>query len=207
MPKGRKEAFSDGVIAIIITIMVLGISAPEGSGMADLLSLGPAVVSYAVSFVAVGTYWNNHHHLLNLVRRTTGRMLWSNLLFLFVLSFFPLATDWIQKTNFAALPTTCYIVLNMLVSLSYMNLERVIRHAVSCQRSTSGMRELQHRSLAKERWTLGLEVVALVLAIALPTTRLAFVAMVLAFSLWVIPDLRIARLFDALATYEDGEDE
>jgi uncharacterized membrane protein len=207
MPKGRMEAFSDGVIAIIITIMVLGISAPEGSGMADLLSLGPAVVSYAVSFVAVGTYWNNHHHLLNLVRRTTGRMLWSNLLFLFVLSFFPLATDWIQKTKFAALPTTCYIVLNMLVSLSYMNLERVIRHAVSCQRSTSGMRELQHRSLAKERWTLGLEVVALVLAIALPTTRLAFVAMVLAFSLWVIPDLRIARLFDALATYEDGEDE
>lgn len=207
MPKGRMEAFSDGVIAIIITIMVLGISAPEGSGMADLLSLGPAVVSYAVSFVAVGTYWNNHHHLLNLVRRTTGRMLWSNLLFLFVLSFFPLATDWIQKTKFAALPTTCYIVLNILVSLSYMNLERVIRHAVSCQRSTSGMRELQHRSLAKERWTLGLEVVALVLAIALPTTRLAFVAMVLAFSLWVIPDLRIARLFDALATYEDGEDE
>jgi uncharacterized membrane protein len=207
MPKGRMEAFSDGVIAIIITIMVLGISAPEGSGVADLLSLGPAFICYAVSFVGVGTYWNNHHHLLNLVRRTTGRMLWSNLLFLFVLSFFPLATDWIQKTDFAALPTTCYIVLNVLVSLSYMNLERVIRHAVSCQLSISGMSELQHRSLAKERWTLGLEAVALVLAIALPTTHLAFVAMVLAFSLWVIPDLRIARLFDALATYEDDEDE
>lgn len=95
----------------------------------------------------------------------------------------------------------------MLVSLSYMNLERVIRHAVSCQLSISGMSELQHRSLAKERWTLGLEVVALVLAIALPTTHLAFLAMALAFSLWVIPDLRIARLFDALATYEDDEDE
>ena len=93
MDKGRMEAFSDGVIAIIITIMVLGIAAPEGSTLRDLLRLLPAIAAYAVSFVGVGTYWNNHHHLLKLVRHVGGRMLWSNLAFLFVLSFFPLATD------------------------------------------------------------------------------------------------------------------
>ena len=130
MDKGRMEAFSDGVIAIIITIMVLGIAAPEGATLRDLLRLLPAIAAYAVSFVGVGTYWNNHHHLLKLVRHVDGRMLWSNLAFLFVLSFFPLATDWMQKTSFASLPTTCYVVLNMLVSLTYMNLERVIRHAL-----------------------------------------------------------------------------
>ncbi len=102
MDKGRMEAFSDGVIAIIITIMVLGITAPDGDELADLLGLLPAIAAYAVSFVGVGTYWNNHHHLLKLVNRVTGRMLWSNLAFLFVLSFFPLATDWMQKTEFAA---------------------------------------------------------------------------------------------------------
>ena len=93
MDKGRMEAFSDGVIAIIITIMVLGITAPDGDELADLLGLLPAIAAYAVSFVGVGTYWNNHHHLLKLVNRVTGRMLWSNLAFLFVLSFFPLATE------------------------------------------------------------------------------------------------------------------
>lgn len=89
MDKGRMEAFSDGVIAIIITIMVLGIAAPEGATLRDLLRLLPAIAAYAVSFVGVGTYWNNHHHLLKLVRHVDGRMLWSNLAFLFVLSFFP----------------------------------------------------------------------------------------------------------------------
>ena len=133
MPKGRMEAMSDGVIAIIITIMVLTISAPEGATFEDLASLGPAVLSYAISFVGVGTYWNNHHHLLNLVQRVDGRMLWSNLLFLFVMSFMPVATDWLQKTHFQTLPTTVYVVLNLLLSLSYMNLERVIRHDLACQ--------------------------------------------------------------------------
>ena len=113
MDKGRMEAFSDGVIAIIITIMVLEITAPDGASMADLLSMVPAVIAYTVSFVGVGTYWNNHHHLLKLVHKVDGRMLWSNLVFLFVLSFFPLATDWMQKTGYAPLPTTCYVVSDM----------------------------------------------------------------------------------------------
>lgn len=210
MDKGRMEAFSDGVIAIIITIMVLGITAPEGDRLADLLGLLPAIAAYAVSFIGVGTYWNNHHHLLKLVNRVSGRMLWSNLAFLFVLSFFPLATDWMQKTGFAALPTTCYIVVNMLVSLTYMNLERVIRRDLSqsCPPNPANEREaerramVEKRSLLKERLTLGLEVVGLVIALVLPSSHLALVALVIAFLLWIVPDLRIVRLLDFLAEEE-----
>ena len=213
MDKGRMEAFSDGVIAIIITIMVLGIAAPEGATLRDLLRLLPAIAAYAVSFVGVGTYWNNHHHLLKLVNCVNGRMLWSNLAFLFVLSFFPLATDWMQKTSFSSLPTTCYIVLNMLVSLTYMNLERVIRHALGndCRATTPSEDELsrravvEKRSLVKERLTLGLELAALALALVLPATHLALVAMVLAFAPWIVPDLRIVRLLDFLAEDESQQ--
>ena len=210
MDKGRMEAFSDGVIAIIITIMVLGIAAPDGTGLSDLLGLLPAIAAYAVSFIGVGTYWNNHHHLLKLVNRVSGRMLWSNLAFLFVLSFFPLATDWMQKTGFAALPTTCYVVVNMLVSLTYMNLERVIRRDLSqsCPPNPANEREaerramVEKRSLLKERLTLGLEVVGLVIALVLPSSHLALVALVIAFLLWIVRDLRIVRLLDFLAEEE-----
>lgn len=210
MDKGRMEAFSDGVIAIIITIMVLGITAPEGDGLADLLGLLPAIAAYAVSFIGVGTYWNNHHHLLKLVNRVNGRMLWSNLAFLFVLSFFPLATDWMQKTGFAALPTTCYVIVNMLVSLTYMNLERVIRRELSqsCPPNPASNQEMdkraiiEKRSLLKERLTLGFEALALVLALVLPSSHFALVALVAAFMLWIVPDLRIVRLLDFLAEEE-----
>lgn len=207
MPKGRMEAFSDGVIAIIITIMVLGIQAPEGSSLSDLLSLVPAVIAYAVSFVGVGTYWNNHHHLLNLVRKVTGKMLWANLVFLFVLSFLPLATAWLQSTGFAALPTTCYLVLNILVSLTYMNLERIIRGDLSCQLPIVGAKQREKRSLLKERLTLGSEGVGLLLAIFVPASHLALVALVLGFSLWIVPDLRIVHLLDFLADEEDAQEE
>lgn len=206
MSKGRMEAMSDGVIAIIITIMVLTISAPEGATLQDLASLGPAVLSYAISFVGVGTYWNNHHHLLNLVQKVDGRMLWANLFFLFVMSFVPVATDWLQKTHFATVPTIVYVVLNLLLSLTYMNLERVIRHDLACQYSITGMKELQKRSLVKERATLGLEIAGIILAILLPSTHIALVAIALAFAFWVVPDLRVVHLLDFLASDESEDD-
>ena len=204
MDKGRMEAFSDGVIAIVITIMVLGITAPEGSGMDDLLGLVPGVVAYAVSFVGVGVYWNNHHHLLKLVGHVTGRLLWANLLFLFALSFFPLATDWLQKTGFAALPTTCYVLTNVFVSLTYMNLERVIRRNLACQLSHENVDASLGRSLRKERMTLALEAVALAVALLLPASHLAVLAMAVAFALWVVPDLRVVRLLDSLSTDDEN---
>lgn len=213
MDKSRMEAFSDGVIAIIITITVLGISAPEGSSLSDFVGLLPAIAAYAVSFIGVGTYWNNHHHLLKLACGVNGRTLWSNLAFLFVLSFFPVATDWMQKTSFAALPTVCYVILNMLVSLTYMNLERVIRQDLgegqaSSQPSTPQARlwqRMKKRSLLKERLTLAFEALALVLALVMPASHLAVIGILLAFALWIVPDLRIVRLLDFLA--EDEADD
>ena len=138
-------------------------------------------------------------------------MLWSNLAFLFVLSFFPLATDWMQKTGFAALPTTCYVIVNMLVSLTYMNLERVIRRDLSqsCPPNPANEREMERRamvekrSLLKERLTLGLEAIALVIALVFPSSHLALVALVIAFLLWIVPDLRIVRLLDFLAEEQE----
>lgn len=206
MPKGRLEAMSGGVIAIIITITVLTISAPEGAKLSDLLSLVPAILSYAISFVGVGTYWNNHH-LMNLVQKVDGKLLWANLLFLFVMPFIPVATDWLAKTQFADLPVLCYVVLNLLLSLSYMNLERVVRHDLRCLYSVTGMEELQKRSLVKERTTFILEAVGIFCALFLTKTHLALVALAAAFAFWVVPDLRIVHLLDYLASDPDGMDE
>jgi len=116
----------------------------------------------------------------------------------------PVATDWLQKTHFQTLPTTVYVVLNLLLSLSYMNLERVIRHDLACQYSVTGMEELQKRSLVKERATLGLEVAGIVLAIFAPQTHIALAAIALAFAFWVVPDLRIVHLLDFMSS--DSED-
>lgn len=219
MPKGRLEAFSDGVIAIIITIMVLAIAAPQGPAPADLMALAPSFLSYALSFFFVGVYWANHHHLLNLVDKVNGRMLWANLLFLFVLSLVPVATDWIDKTGFAAFPTVVYAVLNMLVSLAYMGLETVVRRshrrpvgsdkcrakAVRDELTPRQIALVKRRSTAKERATLILEAVSLVLALALPSTRLAYVTLILSICLWIVPDLRIVHALDWLAEEEQEQ--
>ena len=203
MDKGRLEAFSDGVIAIIITIMVLEIATPKGSDIVALESILPRLMSYAISFVFVGIYWNNHHHLLNLVTRVNGRLLWANLLFLFVLSLVPVATDWIDVTGFAMVPTTAYVVLNMLVSLSYMNLEREVRsrrNAKCCMRESARM---HNRLLTKECLTIALQLVALALALLVPGSHLAYVALLAAFALWIVPDLRIDHALDSLCRDED----
>ena len=216
MPKGRLEAFSDGVIAIIITIMVLEIKTPDGSSPRDLMALLPSFLSYALSFFFVGVYWNNHHHLLNLVQKVNGRMLWANLLFLFVLSLVPVATDWIDRTAFAAFPTIAYAVLNVLVSLAYMNLERLVRCSHGIPKETGKVNApdltseeiaiLRRRSYAKERYTIYLEVLSLVLAWLLPSQRLAYVAIVASIGLWIVPDLRIVHALDWLAEEEGEED-
>lgn len=214
MPKGRLEAFSDGVIAIIITIMVLEIATPAGPRPADLAPLWTSFFSYALSFFSVGACWNNHHHLLNLVDKVSGRMLWANLFFLFVLSFVPVATDWIDKTSFAAFPTMVYILLNIVVSLAYMLLETVVRRShrtvangIKAELDEMTPRQaalIKRRSTFKERWTIGFELAALVLALAMPGTRLAYAALILAYGPWIIPDLRIVHVLDWLAEEEES---
>ena len=105
MGKGRLEAFSDGVIAIIITIMVLELKVPHGSDLASLQPLLPVFLSYVLSFVYVGIYWNNHHHMLHATREISGSVLWANLYLLFWLSLFPFATAWMGENHFTVLPT------------------------------------------------------------------------------------------------------
>ncbi|PWS27215.1 hypothetical protein DHW03_14565 [Pedobacter yonginense] len=127
MNKGRLEAFSDGVIAIIITIMVLEIKVPEGESLTTLKPLIPKFISYVLSFTYVGIYWNNHHHLMHAVKKVSGGMLWANLNFLFWLSLFPVAAGWMGENHFALYPVIMYGIVLFLAAVSYTLLVIVIK--------------------------------------------------------------------------------
>src|SRR5436853_621974 len=129
MPTGRLEAFSDGVIAIIITIMVLELKVPHGDRVEELVPLIPTFLSYVLSFVYVGIYWNNHHHMLHTITTVTGAMLWANLHLLFWLSLFPFATGWMGENHFAAIPTALYGVVLLMAAIAYYVLQQVIIRA------------------------------------------------------------------------------
>src|SRR3984885_13112197 len=126
MPTGRLEAFSDGVIAIIITIMVLEMKVPHGDGLQELLPLLPVFLSYVLSFVYVGIYWNNHHHLLHACTAVTGSILWANLHLLFWLSLFPFTTGWMGENHFTAVPTALYGLVLLMAAIAYYLLQRAI---------------------------------------------------------------------------------
>jgi TMEM175 potassium channel family protein len=126
MPKGRLEAFSDGVIAIIITIMVLEMKVPHSGRLEDLKPLLPVFLSYVLSFVYVGIYWNNHHHLLHAVDGISGGILWANMHLLFWLSLVPFVTGWMGENHFAALPTAAYGVVLLCAGIAYFILVRTI---------------------------------------------------------------------------------
>jgi uncharacterized membrane protein len=126
MDSGRLEAFSDGVLAIIITIMVLEMKAPHGASLADLWSLLPVFLSYVLSFVYLGIYWNNHHHMLHVTERVNGAILWANLHLLFWLSLIPFVTGWMGENNFAPAPTALYGVVLLAAAIAYWILQRVI---------------------------------------------------------------------------------
>ena len=126
MPTSRLEAFSDGVLAILITIMVLELHVPHGAELAELRPLAPVFASYLLSFVFVGIYWNNHHHMLQVTTRVTGAILWANLHLLFWLSLLPFATGWMGENRFAALPTALYGVDMLCAALAYFLLQSAI---------------------------------------------------------------------------------
>src|SRR5688500_4768504 len=126
MSKGRMEAFSDGVIAIIITIMVLELTIPHEANLAALLPLVPVFLSYALSFVFVGIYWNNHHHLLQAIKHVDGRVLWANLHLLFWLSLVPFVTAWMGETNFAAWPVALYGTVMTFAGTAYFILAHTL---------------------------------------------------------------------------------
>src|SRR3989442_11084825 len=155
MSKGRLEAFSDGVIAILITIMVLELKVPRGADWAALHSVIPLFLSYLLSFVFLGIYWNNHHHLLQAIKQVDGRVLWANLHLLFWLSLIPFVTGWLGETHLAAVPTALYGVVLLLAAVAYFILTRALIANNRTTRSEEHTSELQSRPHLVCRLLLG----------------------------------------------------
>ncbi len=187
MKKGRLEAFSDGVIAILITIMVLGFSPPREPTLAALLPLAPTFLTYLLSFVFLGIYWNNHHHLLQAVDQVDGRTLWANLHLLFWLSLVPFGTAWLDQTNFAALPMALYGAISLLAGVAYYLLTRALvsRPGVNTRLATAVGNDF------KARISLILYMTAM--PVAFLNAWLAYGLYWVVALIWLIPDRRIEK--------------
>lgn len=185
MGKTRLEAFSDGVIAIIITIMVLEMKVPHGDTVEALFPLFPVFLSYILSFVYVGIYWNNHHHMLHTVKRVSGSVLWANLHLLFWLSLFPFATGWLGENHFATLPSALYGMVLLMAACAYF----ILQHAII---SSEGEKSLLRTAVGQDRKgkaSLALYVIAVIVAFWLTwAALLIYVAVAI---MWLIPDRRI----------------
>ena len=185
MSRTRLEAFSDAVIAIIITIMVLELKVPHGSDWTALRPLIPPFLTYVMSFIFLGIYWNNHHHMLHAADGIDGRILWANLHLLFWLSLFPFVTGWMGENNFAPLPTALYGFVILMASLAYMILQTAI---IAHQGPDSRLRRAVGRDI-KGKISSGLYVTAIPLAFVQPWIAIAIYIFVV--MLWLIPDRRI----------------
>ena len=185
MNKGRLEAFSDGVIAILITIMVLELKVPEGTSWDALGPLAPAFLSYVLSFVYLGIYWNNHHHLLQMADRINGRILWANLHLLFWLSLIPLATGWMGQNHFAQLPAAIYGVVLFCAALAYLILVR----AIIAQQGPHSKLAAAVGSDVKGKLSPALYLVAIGATFVLPFVAQGLYALIAL--MWLVPDRRI----------------
>jgi uncharacterized membrane protein len=187
MNKNRLEAFSDGVLAIIITILVLELKVPHGEDFATLAPLLPVFLGYVLSFVYVGIYWNNHHHMLHAAKRVGGGALWANLHLLFWLSLFPFVTGWMGENHFAALPTALYGVVLLLAAIAYFILQRVLI-------AGEGPDSLLGRAIGRDRkGNLSLVVYALSIPAAFFSPWVAQAGYVFVALLWLVPDRRIEK--------------
>jgi len=187
MTKGRLEAFSDGVIAIIITIMVLELRAPDGTDLSSLRPLLPIFLMYVLSFLVLGIYWNNHHHMFHAADHVNGKVLWANLHLLFWLSLFPFGTAWMGENHLAPVPTAGYGVILLLAGIAYYILERQI---IAAQGKNSRL-AVAVGSDWKGRISPALYAVGIPLAFVSPWISTAlYVAVAL---LWLVPDSRIER--------------
>jgi len=185
MGKGRLEAFSDGVIAIIITIMVLELKVPHGATWDTLLPLAPVMLSHVLSFVYVGIYWNNHHHMMHAVSKVNGSVLWANLHLLFWLSLIPFVTGWMGENHFSTIPVAIYGVVLTMSALAYLLLEKVLIRL-------HGANSALALAVGKER-KLWLSIAMYVLGIAVAALHPWFsVSLYAAVAIWwFIPDRRI----------------
>ena len=188
MSKGRLEAFSDGVLAIIITIMVLELKVPHGASLEDLTPLWPVFLSYVLSFIYIGIYWNNHHHMLHAASRVNGAILWANQLLLFWLSLVPFVTAWMGENHFAPVPVALYGVVLFLAAVSYTILARALA-------AHHGSDSKLARALGadfKGKASLAIYLTAIVVALTLPW--LAGLLYTLVAVMWLVPDRRIERV-------------
>jgi uncharacterized membrane protein len=193
MGKGRVEAFSDGVIAIIITIMVLDLKVPSAGSWAALSPLTPVFLTYVLSFVYLGIYWNNHHHMMHTCSRVTGAILWANLHLLFWLSLFPAAMSWMDTSHFASIPVGLYGVVLLMAAVAYWILQQFIIRA-------QGRDSLLSRAIGRD-WKGRISPLLYLLGIGLagrwPQASLGlYAAVALA---WLVPDRRIERAMDSVA--------
>ena len=185
MPKGRLEAFSDGVLAILITILVLELKVPHGTDFAALRPLLPVFLTYVLSFVYLGIYWNNHHHMLHATARVNGRILWANLHLLFWLSLVPFTTGWMGENHFAPLPTAVYGAVLLLAGIAYLILANAIvaEHGPDSQLA---------QALGRDRkGKLSLVLYAIAIPLAFVNQWISDAIYVAVATIWLVPDTRI----------------
>ncbi|WP_163715338.1 TMEM175 family protein [Mangrovibacterium lignilyticum] len=188
MNKGRLEAFSDGVLAIIITIMVLEIKVPHGHELSDLKPLIPIFLSYVLSFIYIGIYWNNHHHMLQTVKHVSGDVLWANLHLLFWLSLIPFVTGWLGENKFKAMPMALYGIILLMAALAYFLLQRrIIRN--------QGEGSLLKKAIGRDiKGKISPVVYLISIAMSFVSGWAAGAGYVLVALIWLIPDRRIERI-------------
>jgi uncharacterized membrane protein len=185
MTKGRLEAFSDGVIAILITIMVLELKVPHGTDWAALRPLAPVFLTYVLSFIYLGIYWNNHHHMLHLTHRINGTILWANLHLLFWLSLVPFVTGWMGENHFASLPTAVYGVVLLLAAIAY----EILQFAIIAENGPDSKLAAAVGKNLKGKISAALYVAAIPLAFV--NKWISDAIYILVAIIWFIPDRRI----------------
>ena len=187
MHKGRLEAFSDAVIAIIMTIMVLDLHAPKGSKLADLTAVMPTMLCYVLSFVFLGIYWNNHHHMLQAAKHVNGNVLWANMFLLFWLSLIPFATDWMGAQNYAQLPVAVYALLLFMCGAAYYLLSRFLIMA-------NGKDSTLANAVGSDlKGILSVVIYAIAFGLSWVNPFLSCGCFVIGAVIWFLPDRRIER--------------
>jgi uncharacterized membrane protein len=187
MNKGRMEAFSDGVLAVIITIMVLEMKSPNGTSVAALTPVIPIFLSYLLSFIYIGIYWNNHHHLLHATQRVNGATLWANLHLLFWLSLVPFTTAWMGENHFAAWPVAVYGMVMLLAGIAYFILTNALIHL-------HGHSSTLATSIGSDRkGKISIALYAVAIPLAFVQRWIAGACYVVVAIIWLIPDRRIEK--------------
>jgi uncharacterized membrane protein len=188
--KGRLEAFSDGVIAILITIMVLELKVPHGTDLEALRPMLPVFLTYVLSYVFLGIYWNNHHHLLHSTERVNGKILWANLHLLFWLSLIPFDTGWMGENHFAPLPTAAYGIVLLLAGIAYLILQNTI---IAHQGPNSKLAQAVGKDV---KGPLSAALYALAIPLAFVREWMSDILYVVVALIWLVPDKRIEAVLN-----------